>query len=79
MRHLPHPFTTADRAAGYQYDVSTLQAEFSLTQVFDRPLNGRVFFEEVIRDNLDIGCPSQVQLIFERCINATPRDAFTPG
>jgi hypothetical protein len=26
-----------------------LQAEFSLTQVFDRPATSRVFFEEVIR------------------------------
>jgi len=46
--------------------VSILQAEFSLTQVLDRPVTGRVFFEEVIRENLDIGRPSQVQLIFDR-------------
>jgi hypothetical protein len=32
----------------------------------DRPLTGRVFFEEVIRENLDLGWPDQVQLIFER-------------
>jgi hypothetical protein len=38
--------------------VSILQAEFSLTQVLDRPLTGRVFFEEVIRENLDLGRPS---------------------
>src|SRR4051812_25645546 len=30
LRRLPHPFTTADRLAGYHYDVSILQAEFSL-------------------------------------------------
>src|SRR5664279_4259109 len=29
---LPHPFTPADRAAGYRYELSILQAEFSLTQ-----------------------------------------------
>ena len=34
---LPHPFTADDRQAGYRYDVSILQAEFSLTQVLDRP------------------------------------------
>jgi hypothetical protein len=66
LRLLPHPFTPADRKAGYRYDVSILQAEFSLTQVLDRPTTGRVFFEEVIRENLDIGRPGQVQLIFER-------------
>ena len=27
---LPHPFSTEDRAAGYRYDISILQAEFSL-------------------------------------------------
>ena len=74
LARLPHPFTPEDRAADYRYDVSILQAEFSLTQVLDRPLSGRVFFEEVIRENLDIGRPDQVQLIFDRRI--TKR---TPG
>jgi hypothetical protein len=55
LRKLPHPFTAADRKAGYRYEISILQAEFSLTQVLDRPVTGRVFFEEVIRENLDIG------------------------
>ncbi len=65
----------ADRKAGYRYDVSILQAEFSLTQVLDRPVTGRIFFEEVIRENLDIGRPDQVQLIFDRRVrpaNARP-------
>src|SRR5215470_5547911 len=74
LARLPHPFTPEDRAAGYRYDVSILQAEFSLTQVLDRPLCGRVFFEEVIRENLDLGRPDQVQLIFDRRV--TKR---TPG
>src|SRR5262249_33948941 len=74
LARLPHPFTTKDRAAGYRYDVSILQAEFSLTQVLDRPLSGRVFFEEVIRENLDIGRPDQVQLIFARRVTKQ-----TPG
>ena len=54
---LPHPFTAADRAAGYHYELSILQAEFSLTQMLDKPVAGRMFFEQVIRDNLDIGPP----------------------
>ena len=70
----PHPFTPQDRAAGYRYDISILQAEFSLTQVLDRPTTGRVFFEEVIRENLDIGRPDHVQLIFDRRITKQ-----TPG
>jgi hypothetical protein len=43
-----------------------LQAEFSLTQVLDPPLSGRVFFAEVIRENLDIGRPDHVGLVFAR-------------
>lgn len=74
LRLLPHPYTAADRKAGYRYQISILQAEFSLTQVLDRPVTGRVFFEEVIRENLDLGRPSQVQLIFDRRINKQ-----TPG
>lgn len=74
LRRLPHPFNRADRAAGYRYGISIVQAEFSLTQVLDRPVTGRAFFEEVIRENLDIGRPSQAQLIFDRRVNRR-----TPG
>ncbi len=74
LARLPHPFTAADAAAGYTYDLSILQLECALTQVLDEPLTGRVFFEEVIRENLDLGRPDQVQLIFERQV--TKR---TPG
>lgn len=68
LQILPDPFTPADRAAGFTYDVSVLQAEFSLTQMLDAPVTGRVFFEHVIRDNLDVGRPDQVGLIFNRQI-----------
>jgi hypothetical protein len=74
FRKLPHPFTAKDRQAGYRYQISILQAEFSLTQVLDRPVRGRVFFEEMIRENLDIGRPTQVQLIFDRRVSRR-----TPG
>ena len=75
---LPHPFTPADREAGYRYDISILQAEFSLTQVLDRPVSGRVFFEHVIRDNLDAGRPDRIGLVFNRRLMTTgPRP--TPG
>jgi hypothetical protein len=75
---LPNPFTDADRDAGYRYQLSILQAEFSLTQMLDSPVSGRVFFEQVIRDNLDIGRPDQVSLIFDRKL--VRRGPFhTPG
>jgi hypothetical protein len=78
LARLPHPFPAADRRAGYRYDVSVLQAEFSLTQVLDRPVAGRVFFEEVIRENLDLGRPDRVSLVFDRkVVTKGPRP--TPG
>ena len=66
LKLLPHPFPAADRKAGYLYQLSVLQAEFALTQVWDRPVHGREFFEQVIRDNIDLGRPEKVQLIFAR-------------
>jgi len=78
LARLPHPFSPADREAGYRYDISIWQAEFSLTQVLDRPVAGRVFFEHVIRDNLDAGRPDQISLIFDRrLMRRGPR--ATPG
>ncbi len=78
LARLPHPFTREDRQAGYLYDISVLQAEFSLTQMLDRPLAGRVFFEEVIRENLDAGRPDQVSLTFDRRIRRRGKNP-TPG
>jgi hypothetical protein len=74
LRRLPHPFTAAHRAAGYRSHLSILHAEFALTQVLDRPVTGRCFFEEVIRENLDLGRPDQIQLIFNRRVTRR-----TPG
>jgi len=42
--------------------------------VLDRPQTGRVFFEEIIRENLDLGRPDQIQLLFERRVSKR-----TPG
>jgi hypothetical protein len=76
LRSLPHPFEPKDRRAGYRYEVSILQAEFALTQVLDRPVAGRLFFEQVIRENLDVGRPDKVQLIFQRRVPRNSRHRF---
>jgi hypothetical protein len=75
---LPYPFTADDTAAGYRHELSVLQAEFSLTQTLDAAVNGRIFFEQVIRDNLDLGRPDRVSLIFGRRIVRRGKRA-TPG
>ena len=69
LARLPHPFAAGDRAQGIRYAISVLQAEFARTDVFDRPVAGRVFFEEVLRENLDMGRPDHVQLIFDRRVS----------
>lgn len=70
---LPCPYTLEDRKF-YPYRLSILQIEFSLTQVFDKPRRGREFFEEVVRENLDLGRPDRVALAFNRRITRR-----TPG
>ena len=74
LKRLPLPLQAKDRAAGYDWSLSIWQMEVSLTQIFDRPLRGREFFEEIIRDNLDLGRPDRVQLVFERVVTKK-----TPG
>ena len=36
--------------------------------MFDQPRNGRAFFEALVADNLDLGRPEQIELIFGRKI-----------
>ena len=74
LRRIPLPLRPQDREAGYDWELSIWQMEVSLTQIFDRPLRGREFFEEIIRDNLDLGRPDRVQLIFDRVVTKK-----TPG
>jgi hypothetical protein len=74
LRRIPLPLRPEDRQAGYDWSLSIWQMEVSLTQIFDRPLRGREFFEEIIRDNLDLGRPDRVQLVFDRVVTKK-----TPG
>jgi hypothetical protein len=73
-RRLPSLFTEADIRAGYGYQMSSRQFEVADTCVFDRPPAGRMWFEGVIRDHLDVGRPDQIALIFHRRVSVR-----TPG
>jgi hypothetical protein len=61
---LPLALTEADRAGGYWWEISMRQIEVSRTIVFTAPRHARTFFEALVEDNLDIGRPEQVELIF---------------
>ena len=63
---LPVPLTDADAAAGYWWEISMRQVEVSRTIVFTQPRHARGFFEALVADNLDIGRPDQIELIFSR-------------
>jgi hypothetical protein len=73
---LPWPLLPEDRTAGFEHKLSLWQMEVSLTHVFDQPVQGRHFFEELIRDNLDLGRPDRVSLLFpNRTTRRTPPPA----
>jgi hypothetical protein len=74
LHRLPMPFGHADQLAGYWWETSMRQVEVSRTIVLDAPRRARAFFEALIADNLDIGRPANVEIIFGRKIR---RD--TPG
>jgi len=71
---IPTPFTLADRAAGYWWELSVRQVEVSRTLVFDQPRQARSFFEALVADNIGIGRPAEVAAVFNRRV--TKR---TPG
>jgi hypothetical protein len=68
---LPLPLTEADRTAGYWWDIAMRQVEFSRTIVFTAPRHARTFFETLISDNLDLGRPENVEVIFGRTTRKT--------
>lgn len=76
MRHVPTPLTDTDRTGGYWWELSMRQIEVSRTIVFDAPRRARGFFEAVIADNLDIGRPDEIKVIFGRRIRSDTKGEF---
>jgi hypothetical protein len=71
---LPSPFTAQDRRRGYGYALAFRQLEISDTRVFDRPAAGRAWFERTLPDQLTLGRPDRVAVVFGRRVNSR-----TPG
>jgi hypothetical protein len=76
VNQLPWPLTAEQRAAGYQHLLSIWQMEVSRTQVFYDAEQGRALIEALIRDNLDLGRPDRVSLLFERKVTKTTPSEF---
>jgi hypothetical protein len=76
MTVIPTPLDAADRAGGYWWELSMRQVEVSRTIMFDQPRRGRAFFEAVVADNIGIGRPSEVRVIFGRQIRSNTKGTF---
>lgn len=74
IERIPTPFTAADHNAGYWWELSMRQVEVSRTLVFDDPRRARGFFESLVADNVGIGRPEQVSVVFDRRVQTN-----TPG
>jgi len=75
---IPWPLSAQQQAAGYRHQLSIWQMEVSRTQVFADPEQGWALVEALIRDNLDLGRPDRVSLIFERRVTKrTPGEFYT--
>ena len=66
MARIPLPLTGADRDAGYWWELSMRQIETSRTLVFDQDCHARAFFEALLCENMDLGRPENVELLFRR-------------
>jgi hypothetical protein len=62
---VPTPFSDVDKDAGYFWELSMRQVEVSRTLVFDDPRRARVFFESLVSDNVGVGRPEQMAVIFD--------------
>jgi hypothetical protein len=71
---LPSPLSAEDRRRGYRHQLAFRQLELSDTRVFDRPAAGRAWFEQTIRDQLTLGRPDRVAVVFGRRVSRQ-----TPG
>lgn len=66
MARLPLPLNASDRDGGFWWELSMRQVETSRTLVFDRDVHARAFFEALLCENMDLGRPENVELLFRR-------------
>ena len=66
LHRLPLPLAAADRDAGWWWELSMAQVEVSRTIVFTQPRYARAFFDALVTDNLDLGRPDTIEIIFGR-------------
>src|SRR5947207_5164890 len=78
LSRLPLPLDLSDQRAGYWWECSMAQVEVSRTIVFAQPRHARAFFEALVTDNLDLGRPDTIEIVFGRRI-VTGKQRATQG
>jgi hypothetical protein len=71
---IPAPFGRHDQRAGFWWELSVRQVEVATTTVLDDPRRARGFFEALVADNIGIGRPRSVSMVFDRRVTSR-----TPG
>src|SRR6266704_3649976 len=74
MDRIPLPLGPRDFEAGFTWEASMNQIEFSRTLILDRPARARAFFDRVVECSTTLGRPSEIELIFGRRVQKN-----TPG
>jgi hypothetical protein len=75
LHRLPLPLGPADRDAGWWWELSMAQVEVSRTIVFTQPRHARGFFDALVTDNLNLGRPDTMEIIFNRQVRTGPQRA----
>jgi hypothetical protein len=70
LYRLPRPLGPADQQAGYWWECFMAQVEVSRTIVFTQPCYARAFFDAPVTDNLDLGHPDTLEIIFDRHVRS---------
>ena len=76
IRIVPNPLDFMPKRRGnisLKYDISMLQTEIACTQLWKRAADGLQFFEQVIKENIDLGRPEKVGVIFRKQIRKATR------
>jgi len=73
---VPTPLTGEDLVAGYWWELSMRQVEISRTLVLDAPRRARAFFEALVQDNVGIGRPEEVSIVFARRLRRPTRHPY---
>jgi len=76
LHRLPLPLAAADRDSGWWRELSMAQVEVSRTIVFTQPRYARGFFDALVTDNLDLGRPDTIEIIFDRRVRSDTQGEF---